>query len=117
MAAKGHPANKGGGWIAKSVRRAIYKRDGNRCIWCGRKEDEVRMLTLDHVVPYSQDPTKAKDLQNLVTACHSCNSRRGNMGVFDFAMMVESLTRSAIDITEEVYSQAAQPLPQIALDR
>ncbi len=53
-------------------RANIFKRDGNQCVYCGTKND----LTVDHVIPRSMG---GKDTwENLVTACQTCNTRKGN---------------------------------------
>jgi len=53
-------------------RTNILKRDGNRCVYCGSRND----LTLDHVVPRS---IGGKDSwENLVSACQTCNTKKGN---------------------------------------
>ena len=61
--------------IPAAVRRAVYERDGSRCLGCGTTDD----LTLDHIVPWSHGGSDAED--NLRTLCRSCNSSRGNRGV------------------------------------
>ncbi len=53
-------------------RSNIFKRDGERCVYCGTTKN----LTLDHVIPRSKGGTDS--WENLVTACHSCNSKKGN---------------------------------------
>lgn len=57
--------------IPHKLRRAIFERDHYRCRYCG---DFKGGLTLDHVMPVSRGGTD--DLENLVTACKSCNSRK-----------------------------------------
>lgn len=53
-------------------RRHILRRDFFSCQYCGSGEE----LTLDHVMPRSRG---GRDTwQNLVTACRSCNQRKGN---------------------------------------
>eukprot|EP00891_Asterochloris_glomerata_P005316 jgi/Astpho2/5316/Aster-x0248 len=59
------------GRIALS-RRNIMLRDGLACQYCNRKHE----LTIDHVVPASKGGAWAWD--NLVTACETCNSQKGN---------------------------------------
>ncbi len=49
----------------------IIARDGNRCRYCRSTED----LTLDHLIPPKKGGSQQDD--NLVTACRSCNSRKG----------------------------------------
>lgn len=57
-------------WIRDDKRQAIYHRDGDACVWCGSRES----LTLDHLTPRDRGGTN--DADNLVTACHPCNSER-----------------------------------------
>jgi len=53
-------------------RRNIMKRDNSTCQYCGSRSD----LTLDHVMPRSRN---GRDTwENLVTACNSCNVKKGN---------------------------------------
>ncbi len=53
-------------------RRNIMKRDRNMCQYCATKSD----LTLDHVMPKSRGGRDS--WENLVTACNTCNVRKGN---------------------------------------
>lgn len=53
-------------------RRNIMKRDHHTCQYCGIKSD----LTLDHIMPKSRG---GRDRwENLVTACNTCNVKKGN---------------------------------------
>ncbi|MGV3557555.1 HNH endonuclease [Larkinella arboricola] len=54
-------------------RQNIFKRDSNRCQYCGKHED----LTLDHVMPKSRGGKTNWD--NLITACKRCNSQKGDL--------------------------------------
>ena len=56
------------------TRRNIHARDRGRCHYCGERFP-TSQLTLDHVVPRSQGGEDRWD--NLVSACTSCNSRKG----------------------------------------
>ena len=53
-------------------RQNVFKRDGNRCQYCGVPHD----LTLDHVHPKSKGGKTTWD--NLITACRRCNSNKGH---------------------------------------
>ena len=71
----------------KFTRRNVYKRDGNKCQYCGKKfksED----LNLDHVIPVSRGGKNS--WYNVVCSCVSCNLRKGNKPLVEVGM---SLTR------------------------
>lgn len=53
----------------------VFNTDHRECVYCGSKESKANALTLDHVIPQSKGGTH--DFDNLVTACRSCNSRKG----------------------------------------
>jgi 5-methylcytosine-specific restriction endonuclease McrA len=57
----------------KISRRALFARDGWRCVYCG---DGHGRLTLDHVVPRSRGGQSV--WENVVTACAPCNHRKGD---------------------------------------
>jgi 5-methylcytosine-specific restriction endonuclease McrA len=57
----------------------LFARDHYRCEFCGRHQSVLRereCLTRDHLVPLSRGGTNA--WSNVVTACSSCNARKGN---------------------------------------
>lgn len=56
----------------KPSRYLVYKRDDNRCQYCG----SIKQLTIDHVIPKSKG---GKDTwENLVVACMPCNTKKGD---------------------------------------
>ena len=57
----------------KISRRALFARDGWRCVYCGTSGGR---LTLDHVVPRSRGGESS--WENVVTSCASCNHKKGN---------------------------------------
>ena len=59
----------------KFTRRNIYEHYGYRCAYCGIKFNSSE-LNLEHVIPRSRGGTT--DWSNIVTACISCNCRKGN---------------------------------------
>ena len=63
---------QGMNWIRKDLRLAIYIRDEGACVYCGSN----RFLTLDHLHPVSKGGGNRP--RNLVTACSTCNSERGD---------------------------------------
>lgn len=76
----------GSKWIRVEKRHAIYARDSHACVYCGSTHD----LTLDHVLPAESGGTN--DVTNLVTACRSCNSRKGATELRAFARMIAAET-------------------------
>jgi 5-methylcytosine-specific restriction endonuclease McrA len=66
------------GFVRREVRftrRNIFLRDRHRCQYCGTRPARQE-LTIDHVVPKSRGGTDSWD--NLVTACVTCNVRKGD---------------------------------------
>ena len=65
----------------KEVRLKALARDGWTCFYCGK---EGKDMTIDHIIPISKAPELAIDIENMVTACKSCNSSKGSrsQGVF-----------------------------------
>lgn len=53
-------------------RENVFKRDGFKCQYCGNEKE----LTLDHLIPKAKGGKTSWN--NLVTACKSCNSKKGN---------------------------------------
>lgn len=58
-------------YIPKSVRAAVYERDGWRCLHCGTGAE----LSLDHIIPWSHGGPDTDE--NLQTLCRPCNSSKG----------------------------------------
>ncbi len=82
------PKNNGSKWIRPEKRRAIYKRDDFRCLYCGRGIENEVMLTLDHVIPSELGGTH--DHWNLITACLSCNSSKKDMSLSQFLTLLRA---------------------------
>ena len=72
----------------KISRRALFARDGWRCAYCGTGG----RLTLDHVVPRSRGGQSV--WENVVTACATCNHRKGNRTLEEARMELRVLPRA-----------------------
>jgi hypothetical protein len=64
--------------ISKAMRQEVYERDNYRCHYCGRQLDPagdfINRPTIDHKVPVMLGGADSVD--NLVTACRSCSSKK-----------------------------------------
>ena len=58
-------------YVADIDEKAIFERDGYKCVYCGATEN----LTIDHVVALANGGPHAPF--NVVTCCASCNSSKG----------------------------------------
>ena len=65
-------------------RRNILKRDNNTCMYCGMREK----LTLDHIIPKSRGGDDS--WENLVSACTTCNHKKGNRTPREAGMKLRS---------------------------
>lgn len=63
--------SKGKSNTTANKRKAVYKRDGDRCLRCGTYEN----LTLDHIKAKSRGGSN--DIYNLQTLCVRCNFLKG----------------------------------------
>lgn len=61
--------------IPPLTNRELFRRDAYMCMYCGMQYPESG-LTRDHVRPLSRGG--ADRWSNVVTACRSCNARKGN---------------------------------------
>ena len=78
-------------------RTRIYMRDKFRCQYCGVK-NTADELTLDHILPRSRGGDNSS--MNVVTACVSCNNRKGNRTPSE-ARMPLLTTQSALRVKLE----------------
>jgi 5-methylcytosine-specific restriction endonuclease McrA len=65
----------------KSKFLQLFERDQGRCVYCGldlkADYDRFMMATEDHLVPGSKG-SYARELENLVLSCRTCNSLKGS---------------------------------------
>lgn len=59
--------------VLRPSRKAIFTRDGHRCVYCGATH---LPLTIDHVIPRVRGGTN--DWENLVCCCTKCNNFKGD---------------------------------------
>lgn len=68
--------------------RALFRRDQNVCLYCGKHFQEVQ-LSRDHVQPLSRGGNDS--WMNVVTACKRCNARKGNLLIEESNMVLLAL--------------------------
>lgn len=80
--------------ISKSMRRAVYKKFGGRCAYCGC-ELEMKDMQVDHLEAVYVAEFRGKpvddSLANYMPACRQCNFYKSTMSVEDFRKQVASL--------------------------
>jgi 5-methylcytosine-specific restriction endonuclease McrA len=97
----------------KISRRALFARDGWRCVYCGSSSGR---LTLDHVVPRSRGGESV--WENVVTACSPCNLRKGNRLLEESGLKLHRLPRPPAPVlfihlaTPSIPSEWHQYLPR-----
>ncbi|MEO5952416.1 MAG: HNH endonuclease, partial [Chloroflexia bacterium] len=69
-------------------RREIFVRDNYTCQYCGKRTHD---LTLDHIIPRSRGGPNSWD--NLVSACHDCNGKKGQRTPDQAKMYLRSVPR------------------------
>jgi hypothetical protein len=75
-------------------RLAILRREGNQCFYCLRAVDSSNYV-IEHV---ASRPEGGNGYRNVVTACRSCNNRKGNVEAEDY---LRGLHRSGFLSVEE----------------
>jgi 5-methylcytosine-specific restriction endonuclease McrA len=68
------------------TRRALFARDGGRCVYCG-----AAAATIDHVVPRSRGGLH--EWENVVSACHRCNHVKGDQHVSELGWRLRHAPR------------------------
>lgn len=63
--------------VGNNVKRDfLYYRDHGICVYCEKTLESYHEVTYDHVVPLSRGGSNG--WENIVSACTSCNNRKGN---------------------------------------
>ena len=65
-------------------RRLVVNRDGDTCIWCGRRLTDLVAATVDHVVPRVKGGPSW--LENEVAACRRCNGLKADKPILAYLM-------------------------------
>lgn len=95
-------------WKVPAVtRREVLRRDHHACQYCG----STRHLTLDHVIPRSRGGLHTWD--NVVAACASCNSRKGDRLLHEVGMALAHKPKApihpALQFAEQFWQTQTMP--------
>lgn len=90
-------------WVKPGIRREVFARDGNECIYCKRTED----LTLDHKVPECRGGSN--EAENLQVACRVCNGDKRHMTHDEYSSWAGRVTllKPASNVTDVEPSNAS----------
>jgi hypothetical protein len=84
----------------KPSRSMVYKRDGNKCQYCGA----TKGLSIDHVYPRSKGGMDT--WENLVTACTKCNTKKGNTLLEESGMVLLKKPRAPLSKIELSFNKS-----------
>jgi 5-methylcytosine-specific restriction endonuclease McrA len=70
-------------------RRAIFARDGGRCVYC-----QAAATSIDHVIPRSKGGEHAWD--NVVSACHKCNHQKADKFLKEIGWRLRTTPREPV---------------------
>jgi 5-methylcytosine-specific restriction endonuclease McrA len=79
------------------TRTKVFERDRFTCRYCGVSDYPREWLVLEHVIPVTKGGETTEE--NLVTACRSCNHRKGNKTPDEAEMPLRDVPRDASPIT------------------
>lgn len=65
----------------RGIRKQVFKRDNYTCVYCKASGENI-VLECDHVIPFSKGGSD--ELENLVTACFSCNRSKRDKSLEEF---------------------------------
>lgn len=75
--------------IDASKRNKVYKRDNYTCRYCGMKNMEHGVISLDHVIPLARGGSNLFD--NLVTSCCYCNNKKHDKSLIESGLNLINL--------------------------
>jgi hypothetical protein len=93
--------------------KALFTAFNGECIYCGAQEEpDGSAFHLEHLIARSQG---GRDhISNLVIACKSCNSKKGNRPVIDFFLSEESFTDENFNtLVQYIALSSEQPVKEL----
>lgn len=62
--------------ISEAEKEQIFRRDGYKCVCCGKEKARGVRLEIDHILPFSMRGVTS--VENSQTLCKECNIKKGN---------------------------------------
>ena len=90
-------------------REEIFARDDWRCVYCGEQFTSAA-LTVDHVQPQVRGGDNSGG--NVVTACATCNLRKGHRRLADFLLDEPEALRSFRQLARYVWPRHLRTLDE-----
>lgn len=86
--------------VSDEIKRAVRKRDGNKCVCCG----ETKHLDVDHIITkYSDKNHDISNLQTLCKVCHKIKSKFDNSTEFVFNFRQTSNPDEIFEIPFDIF--------------
>lgn len=94
--------------IDRDIRRAVYQRDGWRCVLC----DSTKYIQIHHGIPKSRggDP---ESMHNLVTLCSDCHALAHGTDLRDTGITKKETEQAIVEYLADYYAiEGWQPYTQ-----
>jgi hypothetical protein len=76
--------------ISKKTRFEVFKRDGFKCLYCGKSAPDV-VLVIDHIEPVSKGG--ADQILNYATSCVDCNAGKSDRRINDHSILSKQVNQ------------------------
>lgn len=98
--------------VSVRTRFEVFKRDGLRCVYCGRRAPDV-LLEIHHIIPIAAGGSD--EIENLTTACWECNSGKSSRLLDESS--APAISARSVDDAEERLAQAQAYAQAVAANR
>lgn len=89
--------------ISTRTRFEVFKRDGFKCLYCGRTPPDV-LLHVDHIIPVCEGGDNSRD--NLATSCDKCNLGKSGVSLTVVPKSLEERAAESIEREKQVKALA-----------
>lgn len=89
--------------ISTRTRFEVFKRDGFRCLYCGRTPPSV-LLHVDHIIPVCNGGDNSRD--NLATSCDQCNLGKSGVPLTSVPKSLQERAAESVEREKQVKALA-----------